>query len=98
MERSIEVRHVSLEINVGFERVTRALEQCLGRFDNVFLKELETDPRSVEKRLEEAAGEESLMLFDIQDHGKLLNLFGTPKKGQTVCSGKSAYRGPDDAP
>ena len=87
MERSIEVRHVSLEINAGFEHVTRALEQSLGRFDVVLLKELETDPQLVEKRLEEAAGEEGLMLFDIQDHGKLLNLFSAPKRPGSMFLG-----------
>ncbi len=87
MERTIEVRHVSLEMSVDFERLTRALEQSLGRFDDVLLDELETDPRSVEERLKEAAGEEGLMLFNIQDHGKLLNLFGTPKKARQYVLG-----------
>ena len=87
MERAIEVRHVSLEMSVDFERLTRALEQSLGRFDDVLLEEIETDPRSVEERLKEAAGEEGLMLFNIQDHGKLLNLFGTPKKARQYVLG-----------
>jgi uncharacterized protein (DUF302 family) len=87
MEHTIEVRHISLEINAGFERLTRAIEQFLGRFDDVLLEELETNPRSVEERLEEAAGVEGLMLFNIQDHGKLLNLFGAPKKARQYVLG-----------
>ena len=87
MERVIEVRHVSLEMSVDFERLTRPLEQSLGRFYDVLLEEIETDPRSVEERLKEAAGEEGLMLFNIQDHGKLLNLFGTPKKARQYVLG-----------
>jgi hypothetical protein len=33
MERTIEVRHVSLEIDADFESFARILEQSLGRFD-----------------------------------------------------------------
>jgi uncharacterized protein (DUF302 family) len=87
MERTIELRHVSLQIDTEFERLTRALEQSLGRFDDVLLENLETDPRSVEERLKEAAGEGGLMLFNIQDHGKLLNLFGTPRKARQYVLG-----------
>ena len=65
MERKIEVRHVSLEINVDFESFTQTLEQSLGRFDYSVYKDLETDPRSVEERLKASAGEEGLMLFNV---------------------------------
>ena len=51
MERTIEVRHVSLEIDADFESFTQALERSLGRFDYSLYKDLETDPRSVEERL-----------------------------------------------
>jgi hypothetical protein len=44
MERTIEVRHVSLEINADFEHFTQTLEQSLGRFDYSLYKDLETDP------------------------------------------------------
>lgn len=91
MELTIEVRHVSLQINADFECFTQTLEQSLGRFDDVLLEALETDPRSVEKRLQQAAGEEGLMLFNIQDHGKLLNLFGTPKKAKQYVLGNPLF-------
>jgi uncharacterized protein (DUF302 family) len=87
MERSIEVDHVSLTINANFERLTRTLEQLLGRFDDVLLDELETDPGSVAERLKEAAGEEGLMLFNVYDHGKLLNIYGNPKKARQYVLG-----------
>jgi uncharacterized protein (DUF302 family) len=87
MESTVEVRHVSLEIHADFERVARKLEQFLGRFVDIFFEELETDPQSVQKRLGEAEGEEGLMLFNIQDHGKLLNIYGTPKKARQYVLG-----------
>jgi len=87
MERSIEVRHVSLEINADFESFTQTLEQSLGRFDYSLYRDLETDPRSVEERLKASAGEEGLMLFNVQEHGKLLNIFGSPRKAKQYVLG-----------
>ncbi len=87
MERTIEVQHVSVEINADFERFTGGLERSLGRFDEALLKELEANPGLVEERIKAAAGEDGLMLFNIQDHGKLLNLFGMPKKARQYVLG-----------
>jgi len=87
MERIVEIRHISLEVNADFESFTRNLEQSLGRIDSTFFKEIETDPRAVEERLEKAEGEEGLMLFAIQEHGKLLNIFGAAKKAKQYVLG-----------
>lgn len=87
MERIIEVRHVLVKINAGFEEFTINLERSLGRFDDSLYKDLESAPLTVLKRLEEAAGEESLMLFNIRDHGRLLNIVGTPKKARQYVLG-----------
>jgi uncharacterized protein (DUF302 family) len=87
MEHTIEVRHVSLELNVDFDDFTQTIEQSLGRFDETLLKGIETDPRPVEERLMEAAGEEGLMLFNVQDHGSLLSIYGTPKKAKQFVLG-----------
>jgi uncharacterized protein (DUF302 family) len=87
MEHTIEVRHVSLEHYVDFDDFTQTIEQSLGRFDDTLLKGMETDPRPVEERLMEAAGEEGLMLFYVQDHGRLLGFYGTPKKAKQFVLG-----------
>ena len=87
MERTIEDIHIYVELTIAFEHLTRVLEESLGRFDEVLLKELETDPMLVEERLKAAAGEEGLMLFNIQDHGKLLHLFGAAKKAKQYVLG-----------
>jgi uncharacterized protein (DUF302 family) len=87
MEHTIEVRHISLELPADFDDFAQALERSLGRFDDALLKGVETDPRSVEERLWEAAGEEGLMLFNVQDHGRLLNIYGTPKKAKQFVLG-----------
>ncbi len=87
MERTIEVRHISLEVDADFESFAKNLERSLGRFDDSMYKGLETDPVIVRKRLEKAAGEEGLMLFTIREHGKLLNILGTPKKARQYVLG-----------
>jgi uncharacterized protein (DUF302 family) len=87
MERTIEVRHVSVETNIDFDLFTEALERSLGRFDEALLKELEINRGFVEEGLKAAVSEEGLMLFNIQDHGKLLNLLGMPKKAKQYVLG-----------
>lgn len=87
MEREIQVRHVSVEVNADFESFTQTLEQSLGWFDYSLYKDLESDPQSVEKRLAALAGEEGLMLFGIQEHGKLLNIVGAARKAKQYLLG-----------
>jgi uncharacterized protein (DUF302 family) len=87
LERTIEVRHMSLETNTDFERFTQNFERSLGRFDPCLVADLETAPEEAQKRLEKAAEEEGLMLFNIQDHGKLLNILGNPKKAKQYVLG-----------
>jgi uncharacterized protein (DUF302 family) len=87
MERAIEIRHVSVEVNADFDSFTEALAQLLGRFDSSLNKDFETNPRSVEERLKASAGEEGLMLFNVQEHGKLLNVVGSPRKAKQYVLG-----------
>src|SRR4029077_447584 len=87
MERTIEVRQVSLEVNAEFESFTQHFERSLGRFDPSLVRDLDTAPVEAQKRLEKAAGEEGLMLFNMQEHGKLLNILGTPKKAKQFALG-----------
>jgi uncharacterized protein (DUF302 family) len=87
MERTIEVRHVSVELKTGFESFTERFEKSLGRFDPAMVKDLATAPADARKRLENAAGEEGLMLFNIQDHGKLLSIVGAPRKAKQYVLG-----------
>jgi uncharacterized protein (DUF302 family) len=87
MENWIEVRHVSLKIASDFDSFTQRFEQLLGRFDYALYHALDADPQAVEKRLKESEGEEGLMLFNIQDHGKLLGIFGNPGKAKQYILG-----------
>jgi uncharacterized protein (DUF302 family) len=87
MEHKVEVRHISLEVKAGFESFTQKVEESLGRFEPALLKGIGTDPAAAAQRLKAAEGEEGLMLFNIQDHGALLNIFGAPRKAKQYVVG-----------
>jgi uncharacterized protein (DUF302 family) len=76
-----------MEVNADFESFTQNLERSLGHFDPALYKDLEIDTLSVRKHLEKAAGGEGLMLFNIREHGKLLNILGAPKKAKQYVLG-----------
>jgi uncharacterized protein (DUF302 family) len=87
MESAVEVRHVLVEVRADFESFTENVEQALGRFDASLYQDIGTAPRAAQERLEKAAGEQGLMLFNIQDHGQLLNIVGAPKKAKQYVLG-----------
>ena len=85
MERKIEVGHVSMNINADFKSFTCAFELLLGNLDRSVFNE--TDPSIIEKCLKEMSGEEDLMLFEVLDHGNLLNIIGSPRKAKQYVIG-----------
>ena len=85
--RKIEINHLSILIKSSFDVFTERLEKLLGRFDQEVYKKVVSDPAGAKEQLEKMTGEEGLMLFEIQDHGALLNLFGSPKKGRQYVIG-----------
>ena len=85
MERQIEVIHVSMEINADFEIFTCTFELLLGNLDRSVFNE--TDPNMIEKCLRKMSGEEDLMLFEVLDHGNLLNILGSPRKAKQYVLG-----------
>ena len=87
MERTIAVQHICLEIAADFDSFTQRIEQLLGRFDYSSYRHMESDPQMVEKRLKEWEGEQGLMLFNIQEHGKLLRLAGMQRKAKQYVLG-----------
>lgn len=85
MERKIEIVHVSMDINADFDSFTCTFELLLGNLDRSVFNE--TDPSIIEKCLKEMSGEEDLMLFEVLDHGNLLNILRSPKKAKQYILG-----------
>ena len=79
-EHTIEIRHVSMNIEADFESFTRNLEKPLFSYDESLQMDVENAPARGKERLEKAAQGENLMLFNIYDHGKILNTVGDPEK------------------
>jgi len=79
-ERVIKVKHVTVIVKVPFEQFTKNLAGMIGRFSPSIVANVEKDPKLVVKQLEAQQGEQGLMLFGFQDHGKLLNIAGAPRK------------------
>lgn len=87
MERPFEVRHVTREIKGNYDSFTQKFEKSLGRFDQSLLRDIESAPQEAQKRLKSAEGVEGLMLFDIQQHGKLLGIVGAARKAKQYVLG-----------
>jgi len=86
-EHTIEIRHVSMNIEADFESFTRNLEMSLFRYDESLQMDMENAPARGKERLEKAAQGENLMLFNIYDHGKILNTVGAPRKARQYVVG-----------
>ena len=85
MEHKIEIFHVSMNVNVEFDNFTCTFELLLGNLDRSVFNE--TDPSIIEKCLKGMSGEEDLMLFEVLDHGNLLNIVGSPRKAKQYVLG-----------
>ena len=79
-EKIIKVKHVTVIVHSTYGQFTKQLEGLIGRFDASVMVNVEKDPKLVVKQLEAMEGEQGLMLFGTQEHGKLLNIAGAPRK------------------
>lgn len=74
------VRHQCLALKSTYEVFNQNIEKVLNRLDTKWFINLETEPESVKKYLDEVAGSTGLMIFGDEQHGKLLNIIGKPRK------------------
>ena len=79
-EKTVKVSHVTVVVRSSYEEFTKKLESMVGRFNPAVIKNVEKDPKLVVSQLEAMQGEQNLMLFEIQEHGRLLNIAGAPRK------------------
>jgi uncharacterized protein (DUF302 family) len=78
----IKVVHETIDLPVSYDAFTGRLEGLLGRFDPAIEGVLAADPAQAEKRVEAMAGEQGLMLFGTQNHGRLFALRGETRKAK----------------
>jgi uncharacterized protein (DUF302 family) len=77
--QSITASHSVIDLRVAFDDFTRELERLAGRFDPQPLQQ-SVDAASARASIEGMEGEQGLMIFGKQDHGRLLTLHGQPQK------------------
>jgi len=92
----ITVEHVRVATDKPFDKVTKAFEQPLGKFNDETYSNLASgeDAAKVRAKLEAMVGPSGFMLFRTSDHGSLLRLVGKKKKAiqYLVSSATSASR------
>ncbi len=72
----ISVTHMVIDIGVPFASFTQHLENLLGRYDPAASQLVDTDPKAADAMMAKMEGEQGLMIFMIQNHGRLLKLAG----------------------
>lgn len=87
MDQPFDAHHITREIKGNFDTFTQKFEKLLGRFDQSLVKDIESNPTEAQKRLKAAEGVEGLMLFEIQQHGKLLSIVGAARKAKQYVLG-----------
>jgi uncharacterized protein (DUF302 family) len=87
MENTINVSHQIIQLRNNFDDFTKNIERILMRLDPGYANNILQDPKAVERYLATLRGETGLVLFDIQNHGDLLNLYGERKKAKQYVIG-----------
>jgi uncharacterized protein (DUF302 family) len=89
----ITVEHVRVVADKSFDKVTKAFEEQLGKFDAEVYKTLAAggDADKVRAKIEAMAGPSGFMLFKTSDHGALLRLAGQKKKAIQYIVGNPLF-------
>jgi uncharacterized protein (DUF302 family) len=87
METTVTVKHLDLRVNSSFENFTKTLELLLHRLDPEIANEVLTDPGAVSEKLAAIEGELGLIIFNIRNHGAMLNIFAVPRKAKQYVIG-----------
>ena len=87
MEKNVNMRHQSILLKSSYDQFTKNIEALLNHLDPDYAAHLLDDPASVEKYLNGLSGDTGLMLFSIQHHGDLLNIYGKPRKAKQYVIG-----------
>jgi uncharacterized protein (DUF302 family) len=80
MDTSINVSHQRVALKSTYEHFIQRIETVLNRLNPDWSSGLLDDPESVKHHLNKVADSTGLMIFGQQEHGKLLNIYGKPRK------------------
>jgi uncharacterized protein (DUF302 family) len=80
MDTPINVSHQRVALKGTYKNFIQNIETVLNRLNPDWSSGLLDDPESVKQHLNKVAGNIGLMIFGQQEHGKLLNIYGKPRK------------------
>jgi uncharacterized protein (DUF302 family) len=80
MNTQINVSHEQIALSGTYEAFIQNIEKVLNRLNPDWSSGLLSDPEAVKQHLIKVAGSSGLMIFGQQEHGKLLNIKGKPRK------------------
>ena len=86
-ENSVTVTHRQIALQSTYDLFTAKLESTIKFLDVEYAKDVLSDPRKVQSYLKSLEGNTGLILFNIQNHGALLNIYGKPQKAKQYVIG-----------
>ena len=86
-QNAITITHCKIQLQNTYERFTEKLESTVKFLDVSYAKDVISHPKQVEAYLKSLEGTTGLIIFNIEDHGALLNLKGTPRKAKQYVIG-----------
>jgi uncharacterized protein (DUF302 family) len=87
IENSVVVTHRQIALQSSYDSFTTKLESTIKFVDVEYAKDVLTDPGKVQSYLKSLEGNTGLILFNIQNHGALLNISGKPRKAKQYVIG-----------
>ena len=87
IEDSVVVTHHQIALQSTYESFTTKLESTVKFLDVEYGKDVLSDPDKVQSYLKSLEGSMGLILFNIQNHGALLNIYGKPRKAKQYVIG-----------
>lgn len=87
LENSVVVKHRQIRLQSTYKSFTTKLESTIKSLDVEYTKDVLSDPAKVQSYLKSLEGSTGLIIFNIQNHGALLNIYGKPQKAKQYVIG-----------
>ena len=81
-EKTFVVKHRQIRLQSTYESFTTKLESTIKPLDVQYAKDVLSDPGKVQSYLKSLEGSIGLIIFNIQNHGAILNIYGKPRKAK----------------
>jgi uncharacterized protein (DUF302 family) len=86
-ETSISVKHQQVKLSSTYDDFIAKFESIVNHLEGDYAKNVLTEPKKVEEYLRSLEGNTGLIIFNIQNHGALLNLKGQACKAKQYVIG-----------